>query len=237
METNNTNRLYLGASFVLGMIILGCSLNIMVNNFKSYDRCVTVKGLCEKEVMADKVIWPIIYKQGGNDLSALYNTVKEMNRTIVEFLKEAGVSDAEITTNAPSITDTRTNLYSERKNFNYIITAGVTVCSNQVEKIVKLQTEQAKLYEKGIPVGMGENWSHPTTFSFTGLNDIKPEMIEEATVNARQAAEKFAKDSNSKLGKIKSATQGQFSVSERDNNTPYIKNIRVVTNVVYYLKD
>ena len=143
----------------------------------------------------------------------------------------------EITVNAPSILDTRTNLYGERNAYHYIITAGVTVCSNQVERIVKLQTEQAKLYEKGIPVGMGENWSHPTTYSFTGLNDIKPAMIEEATINARQAAEKFAKDSNSKLGKIKTATQGQFSVSDRDSNTPYIKNVRVVTNVVYYLKD
>ena len=188
METKNLNKYYLGAAFVLGMIILGSSINLMVSNLKSYDRCVTVKGLCEKEVMADKVIWPIIYKQGGNELGKLYNTVQEMNQTIIEFLKESGVTDAEITTNAPSILDTRTNLYGERKDYHYIITAGVTVCSNQVEKIVKLQTEQAKLYEKGIPVGMGENWSYPTTYSFTGLNDIKPTMIEEATINARQAA-------------------------------------------------
>ena len=237
METKKWSKHYLGVSFVLGMMILGGSLILMVSNLKSYDRCVTVKGLCEKEVMADKVIWPIIYKQGGNELGTLYNTVQEMNRTIIEFLKEAGVTDDEITVNAPSILDTRTNLYGERKDYHYIITAGITVCSNQVDRIVKLQTEQAKLYEKGIPVGMGENWSHPTTYSFTGLNDIKPAMIEEATINARQAAEKFAKDSHSKLGKIKTATQGQFSVSDRDSNTPYIKNVRVVTNVVYYLKD
>lgn len=237
METNNVNKYFSGAAFVLGMIILGVSLNLTVSNFKSYDRCVTVKGLCEKEVMADKVIWPIVYKQGGNELGGLYSTVQDMNNTIIEFLKEAGVNDDEITINSPSIMDTRTNLYSERNNYNYIVTAGVTVCSDKVELIVKLQTEQAKLYEKGIPVGMEDNWSYPTTYSFTGLNDIKPAMIEEATVNARQAAEKFAKDSNSKLGKIKTATQGQFSVSDRDNNTPYIKNVRVVTNVVYYLKD
>lgn len=237
MEKRKTNVKFLGASFVLGMIILGGSLVLMVDNLKSYDRCVTVKGLCEKEVMADKVIWPIVYKQGGNELGKLYGTVQEMNRTIIAFLKEAGVPESEITTNAPSILDTQTNLYGERKEYRYIVTAGVTVCSSQVELIVKLQTEQAKLYEKGIPVGMGENWSHPTTYSFTGLNDIKPAMIEEATINARQAAEKFAKDSNSKLGKIKNATQGQFSVSDRDSNTPYIKNVRVVTNVVYYLKD
>lgn len=232
-----SNVICLGAAFVLGMLILGGSLVLMVNNLKSYDRCVTVKGLCEKEVMADKVIWPIMYKQGGNELGELYNTVEDMNATIVKFLKDAGVSDDEITMNAPSILDTRTNLYGERKEYHYIVTAGVTVCSEKVELIVKLQTEQAKLYEKGIPVGMGENWSYPTTYSFTALNDIKPGMIEEATINARQAAEKFAKDSKSKLGKIKNATQGQFSVSDRDSNTPYIKNVRVVTNVVYYLKD
>ena len=237
METKKWSKRSLGVAFVLGMMILGGSLILMISNLKSYDRCVTVKGLCEKEVMADKVIWPIIYKQGGNELGTLYTTVQEMNRTIIEFLKEAGVTDDEITVNAPSILDTRTNLYGERNTYHYIITAGITVCSNQVDRIVKLQTEQAKLYEKGIPVGMGENWSHPTTYSFTGLNDIKPAMIEEATINARQAAEKFAKDSHSKLGKIKTATQGQFSVSDRDSNTPYIKNVRVVTNVVYYLKD
>jgi hypothetical protein len=237
MEMKKSNVIYLGAAFVLGMLILGGSLVLMVNNLKSYDRCVTVKGLCEKEVMADKVIWPIMYKQGGNELGELYNTVEDMNATIVKFLKDAGVSDDEITMNAPSILDTRTNLYGERKEYHYIVTAGVTVCSEKVELIVKLQTEQAKLYEKGIPVGMGENWSYPTTYSFTALNDIKPGMIEEATINARQAAEKFAKDSKSKLGKIKNATQGQFSVSDRDSNTPYIKNVRVVTNVVYYLKD
>ena len=237
METKKWSKHSLGVAFVLGMMILGGSFILMISNLKSYDRCVTVKGLCEKEVMADKVIWPIIYKQGGNELGTLYYTVQEMNRTIIEFLKEAGVTDDEITVNAPSILDTRTNLYGERNTYHYIITAGITVCSNQVDRIVKLQTEQAKLYEKGIPVGMGENWSHPTTYSFTGLNDIKPAMIEEATINARQAAEKFAKDSHSKLGKIKTATQGQFSVSDRDSNTPYIKNVRVVTNVVYYLKD
>ena len=237
MDTKKWSKHSLGVAFVLGMMILGGSLILMISNLKSYDRCVTVKGLCEKEVMADKVIWPIIYKQGGNELGTLYNTVQEMNRTIIEFLKEAGVTDDEITVNAPSILDTRTNLYGERNTYHYIITAGITVCSNQVDRIVKLQTEQAKLYEKGIPVGMGENWSHPTTYSFTGLNEIKPAMIEEATINARQAAEKFAKDSHSKLGKIKTATQGQFSVSDRDSNTPYIKNVRVVTNVVYYLKD
>ena len=89
MEKKTLSKYYLGAAFVLGMMILGGSLILMISNLKSYDRCVTVKGLCEKEVMADKVIWPIIYKQGGNELGTLYNTGHEMNRTIIVFLKEA----------------------------------------------------------------------------------------------------------------------------------------------------
>ena len=126
------NKYFSGAAFILGMIILGVSLYATVGNLKSYDRCVTVKGLCEKEVMADKVIWPIVYKHGGNELGRLYNTVQDMNNAIIEFLHEAGITDDEITVNSPSILDTRTNLYSERKDYNYIVTAGVTVCSEKV---------------------------------------------------------------------------------------------------------
>jgi hypothetical protein len=106
-----------------------------------------------------------------------------------------------------------------------------------VDAVLNLMSKQSDLLKKGIVAGGSNQWENPVEFKYEGLNDIKPAMIEEATINARQAAEKFAKDSNSKLGKIKNATQGQFSVSDRDNNTPYIKNVRVVTNVVYYLKD
>jgi hypothetical protein len=81
------------------------------------------------------------------------------------------------------------------------------------------------------------NIVYNVSYEFTGLNDIKPEMIEEATKNAREVAEKFATDSNSKLGKIRNASQGQFSISDRDANTPYIKKVRVVTTVNYYLKN
>jgi hypothetical protein len=77
----------------------------------------------------------------------------------------------------------------------------------------------------------------PVTYEFTGLNEIKPEMIAEATKNARKTAEQFAKDSDSELGKIRTADQGQFSINDRDQNTPWLKNVRVVTTIVYYLKD
>ena len=97
-------------------------------------------------------------------------------------------------------------------------------------------SEQTELLKQGIAI-TGGDYRYSVSYEFTGLNDIKPQMIEEATKNARAAAEKFAKDSDSKLGKIRNASQGQFSISNRDGNTPYIKSVRVVTTVTYYLKN
>ena len=111
----------------------------------------------------------------------------------------------------------------------------VTVCTDKVDEIIALQSRQGELLQRGIATAA--SWEYQTVYSFTKLNEIKPAMIETATKNARETAEKFAADSDSKLGKIKRATQGQFSITDRDSNTPYMKNVRVVTSVDYYLKD
>lgn len=219
---------------MLGLIVLGLCLPKAVKEFKSYDRTVNVKGLCEKEVKADKVIWPLAFKTSGNDLNAVYSEIDRNTRTITDFLKEGGISESEITVSAPSISDKYANEYGTNDRlYRYVATSIITVCTNDVDKVLSLMDKQSSLMRKGIP--LYSDWETQTVFSFEGLNDIKPEMIEEATKNAREVAVKFAKDSESKLGKIKSANQGTFSIEDRDSNTPSIKKVRVVTNVTYYL--
>ena len=219
---------------MLGLIVLGLCLPKAVKEFKSYDRTVNVKGLCEKEVKADKVIWPLAFKTSGNDLNAVYSEIDRNTRTITDFLKEGGISESEITVSAPSISDKYANEYGTNDRlYRYVATSIITVCTNDVDKVLSLMDKQSSLMRKGIP--LYSDWETQTIFSFEGLNDIKPEMIEEATKNAREVAVKFAKDSESKLGKIKSANQGTFSIEDRDSNTPSIKKVRVVTNVTYYL--
>ncbi len=95
---------------------------------------------------------------------------------------------------------------------------------------------QTELLKQGIAIVAGD-YQYQTTYEYTDLNSIKPEMIAEATKNAREAANKFAEDSDSKLGKIKTASQGQFSIEDRDQYTPYLKKVRVVSSIVYYLND
>ena len=120
--------------------------------------------------------------------------------------------------------------------YRYVAKSVITVTSTNVDLVRGLITKQAELMRQGIALVSEEYGSDQVTYSFTGLNDIKPAMVEEATKNARATAQKFADDSDCSLGGIRNAQQGQFSIESRDQNTPYIKNIRVVNTIEYSLK-
>lgn len=225
------------ALIAIGLIILGYFIKSSIDNFTNKDRIVNVKGLAEMEVKANKVTWPLMYKDLGNDLPTLYNNIHKTNTAIIDFLKKNGITEGEISVNAPEIIDMQAERYTNSSiTYRYNITSVITVTSNQVDKVKKIISEQSELLKQGIAV-TGGDYRYNVQYDYTDLNKIKPEMIEEATKNAREAATKFAKDSHSKLGKIKQAYQGQFSISDRDANTPYIKNVRVVTTIDYYLED
>lgn len=221
----------------IGMVALGAQVKQGINNFVAKDRVVTVKGLAEMEVPANKVTWPLMYKEVGNDLSTLYNKISHTNKAIVGFLKNKGIAEDEISINAPEIIDMQAERYvGENKTYRYNVTTVITVTSNKVDLVRSLISEQGELLKQGIAI-TGGDYRYNIQYDFTSLNEIKPQMIEEATKNAREAAQKFAKDSDSELGKIKRAVQGQFSIENRDANTPYIKRVRVVTTIDYSLED
>ena len=221
----------------LGLVLMGLMIRGGINDFKDKERIVSVKGLAEMEVPADKVIWPLVYKELGNDPVSIYNKIAEKNAAVVKYLKQNGVAEEEISIAPAEIIDMEADRYaSQNVAYRYNATSVITVTSKNVDLIRKLITKQTELLKQGIAIAGGD-YRYSVSYEFTGLNNVKPQMIEEATKNARAAAEKFAKDSDSSLGKIRNASQGQFSISDRDSNTPYIKNIRVVTTVNYYLKN
>lgn len=217
----------------IGMVILGGS----IKNGMEKERIVTVKGLAEMEVPANKVTWPLVYKEVGNDLGTLYDKIKTTNQTIINFLKEKGITENEISVNAPEIIDMQAERYNTNPvPYRYNVTTVITVTSQQVDLVRSLISEQGELLKQGVAI-IGGDYRYNVEYDFTGLNDIKPQMIEEATKNARESAMKFAKDSDSKLGKIIRANQGQFTIGNRDAHTPYIKHVRVVTTIDYSLKN
>ncbi len=237
-----------GSAFILGVLIctglvglgylLGTQLGDAAIDVKQFERSVTVKGLSEREFDADIVIWPIQFTAAGNDLGELYGVIEDSASRIRGFLVERGIDPDEITVAAPAITDKSAQQYGNNAaaEFRYVATQTVTVYSSQIAAVRQVMGSLSALGKQGIAFS-GENYQGQTEYLFTRLNEVKPAMIEEATTNARAVAEKFAADSDSVLGKIRQASQGQFSISDRDRNNPHIKKVRVVSTVEYYLSD
>ncbi len=223
-----------GLAIMTGLIVLGIMIPVAVTKVSDSQRVVHVKGLCEREVPADKVIWPVKFKVVGNDLSQVFAEIERKNAAVLRFLEEGGIERQDITVGTPAISDKFAQEYgSNDRAFRYVASSTLIVCTHAVDKVLERMSQQSDLLRSGI--APESDWDCHPDFSFEGLNGIKPEMIQEATENAREAALKFATDSRSRLGKIKTATQGTFSISDRDSNTPSIKTVRVVTNVSYFL--
>lgn len=222
----------------VAIVVFGTFVKNSLDRFTDKERVVTVKGLSEREVPADKVIWPLIYKELGNDPADIYQRIEKKNATVMDFLKKHGLTDNEISVNPPQVKDRFADSWSQENILNrYVASSVIIVSSTQVDLVRSIMQKQAELMKTGIALISEDYGNNMVKYEFTGLNEIKPEMVEESTKNARATAEKFAKDSDSELGKIRRATQGQFSITNRDNNTPHIKNVRVVSTIEYYIRD
>lgn len=233
-ESKLRESFVLGVFLCLGLVVLGWFISEAAYEVKGADRVIEVKGLAERSVTADVAVWPITFRTASDDLNALYSEIDAKVSTIRQFLLAEGFSESEITVSNPDIVDRETQEYydADRGKFRFYGNATITVYTSNVGAVVVSSKKTGELVKKGIVVS-----SYGATYSFNGLNDIKPSMIEEATKNAREAGEKFAQDSHSSLGKIKSARQGQFTIRDRDDNTPQIKQVRVVTTLEYFLSD
>jgi hypothetical protein len=235
MNKNNGSFIIAGFFIGLGLTLLGLFIYKAIIHFKSTERIVTVKGLAEKEVKANIAIWPITFKQVSNDLSWLYKDMEDKQQMLIDFLKNNGFTEDEISVSQMVTVDRQANdYYSERLNYRYSSKNTVTVYTGKVDHVREVMKKVDQLGKKGIAI-QPQDYDNRTQFLFTKLNEIKPGMVEEATAKGREVAIKFAKDSQSKLGKLKTARQGQFTISNRDSNTPYIKVVRVVVSMQYYL--
>lgn len=237
MEKNSFwGSVVLGVSISLGIAIAGLSMSYAFFKTRGTERFVTVKGLAVQNVNADLAIWPLTFKETGDDLTALQKIVDAKRQVIRQFLLASGFEDSEISLSAPSIRDSQAEpIYGDRAMPKYRYTAQqtVSICTDKVSLVKKTMEKSGELVGKGVVLAFGGN----TEFLFTSLNEIKPDMIAQATQNARKAAEQFAQDSGSKVGKIRKASQGLFSINVRDRNSPEFKVVRVVTTVEYYIVD
>lgn len=233
---SSSGSLILGVFICAGLITGGYFIGDGLFRARSSERYVSVRGLAEREVPADLVVWPVVFKETGNDLVAIHKKIGENRNAIKNFLSESGFTPEEISESAPQITDFLAEQSSRGDapvNARYMAKASITLRSVKVDQAKKAMEKSIDLISKGIVVS--QDYEQNTEYIFTALNTIKPEMIAEANKNARKAAEQFARDSGSSTGAIRQAQQGLFTIENRDQNTPDFKKVRVVTTVDYYL--
>jgi len=237
MKLDVNNRIAEAALLAVSIVVLGLCIKSGIDHFADKDRKVTVKGLAEKEVDADKVTWPIVSKEIGNSLPDLYDKIGVTTGKIKKFLLANGIKENEINVNAPSVIDLNAERYGEnQRGYRYNITSIITVTSNNVKLVRSIIARQGELLKEGVAIVDGE-YENRVKYEYISFTKMKPKMMEEAINNAEKTAHQFAENSHSKLDKIMDADQGQFSIEDRDSNTPYVKKVRVVTTVTYSLKD
>ncbi len=223
----------------ISIVIAGFFIGNMHKIGKKYDHYVEVKGLSEREVKADLAVWPLNITISGNNLSQLKKEIENQSKMVYEFFIDQGFSKDELTVGSTNINDALADMYNQnaRNNeFRYLAKSDFTVRTNNTERLQNALSESLELVSQGILLGSKNTW-RPIEYIFTGLNDLKPAMIEESTKNAREVAEKFAHDSNSQVGGIRVARQGLFSITDRDENTPQIKIVRVVSTIEFQLEE
>jgi hypothetical protein len=209
-------------------------------------RTVTVKGLAERDVIADTAVWNIKINGVGGDLGVLQQEIDSNIAQIHAFLIDSGFSPDDIQNLRVHVRDkyagySDAELKNQQNDGRYVIETGVMVRSHNVELVDNVSRRMGELVRRGITIT--EDYSGPI-YIFNGLNDIKISMIEQATKNATAAGQQFAKDADAKLGKIKSANQGVFSIESRDPTDSWSSNerqsinkkVRVVATITFYLK-
>ncbi|MGB7756161.1 MAG: SIMPL domain-containing protein [Salinisphaera sp.] len=237
MKGNALPAAVLGLFIAIGLALGGSYINRAAVSWQSAQRSVTVKGLAERQVAADLALWPLHFKVTGETLRALQEQIDHQAEVVRRFLRQAGFKADEITLTSPAVTDQYANRPANQRASlaHYSAEATMLVRTPNIAAVKKTRPEVGALIADGVL--LAPNYNYRTEFLYTHLDRIKPQMIAEATADARAAARQFAQDSGSEVGQIRSASQGYFSISDLDSYTPEIKKIRVVTTINYALED
>ena len=244
----------LGALLMMGLIAGGYLLGSRIRDFKRADRYVEVKGLVERTVKSDSATWPISFSEAGDSLPAAFAASEKDKSAVLQFLAAQGFSGPAVSVGSVGVTDRSAQQFNNNAHGpRFVVEQTITVESGDVDKVAAANTKTGDLIGAGVVISSGGNGGNSgVVYKFNGLNALKPDMITEATKNARASADRFAADSGSQVGSIRSANQGVFSISaanagsstgdegggfsaDQQAESSLMKKVRVVSTIDYYL--
>jgi uncharacterized protein len=228
----------LGGLLAAGLAIFGLLIGRAVQRGREFDRYLTVRGSSEREVEATMAQWPLHFVVMADELPALKTEMERARITVQAFLLAQQIAADDITIGLPLISDRVDREYGDPNRSplpRYRAVVTLVVRSTAVEVVKRAIQNVDQLLAQGIRL-TGNEHGDRTEFVFDGVNTLKPSMIEEATANARAAAQKFAQDSRAKIGAIRRAVQGVIEVNDLDAASPERKLVRVVTTVEFFIE-
>lgn len=226
----------LGGLLAVGMAGAGAFIGSGIVNAQTGNRQVTVRGLAERDVVADLAVLNLSFRAANDDLPAAQGKIDRDLALVRAFLTRQGYPEDAVSIGRLQVLDTRAREYGSTDNVvRFILTQSVTVRTTDVQRVAQTERALNDLVREGVQL----DFSAPT-YVFTRLNEIRPEMIAAATASARTGAEQFARDSGTTLGPIRQATQGSFEILAREDidSEPAAlnKRVRVVATVSYQLR-
>ncbi len=240
----NKSTLYASLCLAAGLIFAGYFIGHGFSQSRNPSRIVTVKGVAQRDVIANIALWPIRFVSTDDDLSVAQSKINKSQKTIYHFLKKHDIDLDNVEVKKMAVTDLFADPYRSGPVQNrYIVEQTLMVRTEKCSTVVAASQAVGDLIASGIVLSSRGGPDSGPTFLFTELSQYKPDMIAEATAKARKAAEQFAKDSGSKIGKIRRANQGMFVILARDRapgiyeESQMNKTIRVVSTIEYMLKD
>jgi hypothetical protein len=246
------NKIFIALALIIGLGLNGYFIGLALKHFKGEDRYISVKGFSEREVKANFAVWTIKTRITTNDLVEGSREMEMNKMKVVSFLVNNEIKKEEIIQKNLSVTDKLAQEYvnSNMGGYRYLIENSVQVRSENVDKIQVVSRMTDELLKAGVVISNNREYQPAVQYLFTGLNDIKPQMLSEATQNAKKAAIEFTKQSDVALGNLRKASQGLFSIIDRDasissqageggygtNVNDIYKKVKVVVNVEYAIK-
>jgi uncharacterized protein len=220
----------------ISIVISATFIGQAISKYSDSNRYVTVRGFAEKTVKSDSAMWTISFNYGDDDITSLNMGVLKNQEEILSFLKKQGFTEDEIEIQPMQVYDNYTTSYSSvnDKTKRLVATVNIIINTKKVDLLKESLQKTNILVQQGVILNM------PTfRYMFTELNDLKPQLLDEATANALISAESFAKNSGSEIGVIRQASQGLVTISDSNEQSygysDIMKNVRVVVTVQYSL--
>lgn len=232
----------IGLALAMGPALAGFFISQGITDFKNSGRSITVKGLYEEEVKADRAIWDLSFVASSEDFQQVQQKSAEDSKKVQAFLIEQGFKPEELSLGLTKVKDSKTRDYGGEKGDRYVIETSVRVTTKNVDLIIESLNKISTLIKEGIIIDGGESYRANPAYFYEKFEDRRSEMYTKAIESAKKMAYKFTGDTGTKLGRIINASQGNFEINglnqtdEHDHKKSPFKRIRLVTTMTFAIE-